>query len=139
VLDGTLWAGSEPIGFNLNFRSGDSFGMYQSGMEVDRTELEPGHLLNYFSICTAIEKGIQWFDFLRGDEPYKEGWGAQRRVSDRSRLFAPHLLSRVRQSALAAGRELRNWSAGWFGSSGNGARDFFGSDLGLDERFKFRP
>jgi CelD/BcsL family acetyltransferase involved in cellulose biosynthesis len=115
---GTLWAGEEPIGINLNFQSGDSTGMYQSGMETDRTELEPGHLLNYCSIGTAIERGVEWFDFLRGDEPYKEGWGAERRVLYRSRLFAPHLLARVRQSALAAGRELRNWSSGWFGSAG---------------------
>jgi len=118
---GTLWAGQEPIGINLNFQSGDSLGMYQSGMEMDRTELEPGHLLNYYSIGTAIERGIKWFDFLRGDEPYKEGWGAERRLLYRSRLFAPHLLSRVRQSALAAGRELRNWSTGWFGAAGQTA------------------
>lgn len=114
---GSLWAGEEPIGININFCSGGSFGMYQSGMEMDRTELEPGHLLNYFSIGTAIERGNQWFDFLRGDEPYKEGWGAQRRALFRSRLFAPHLLARVRQTALAAGRELRSWSAGWFGNA----------------------
>jgi len=116
---GSLWAGEEPIGLNLIFCSGDTFGMYQSGMEMDRTDLEPGHLLNYFSICSAVERGTKWFDFLRGDEPYKEGWGAERRVLYRSRLFAPHLLARVRQSALAAGRELRNWSSGWFGSAGS--------------------
>jgi CelD/BcsL family acetyltransferase involved in cellulose biosynthesis len=115
---GTLWAGEEPIGINLNFQSGDTTGMYQSGMETDRTELEPGHLLNYYTISTVIQRGGKWFDFLRGDEPYKEGWGAERRVLYRSRLFAPHLLARVRQSALAAGRELRNWSSGWFGSTG---------------------
>jgi len=115
---GTLWAGEEPIGINVNFQSGDSTGMYQSGMETDRTELEPGHLLNYFTIGTVIERGGKWFDFLRGDEAYKEGWGAERRALYRSRLFAPHLLARVRQSALAAGRELRNWSSGWFGGAG---------------------
>lgn len=116
---GTLWAEGKPVGFNLNFCRGKTVSMYQSGMEVDHFELEPGHLLNYFSIGTAIDRGFRWYDFMRGDEPYKQGWGAKRRVLYRSRLFAPHLLARVRQSALAAGRELKNWSSGWFGNAGN--------------------
>lgn len=112
---GVLSADNQPIALNLNFVAADSVGMYQSGIEMDRTELEPGHLLNYFTVGTAIEQGMRWFDFLRGDEPYKEGWGAERRGLYRARLFAPHLLARLRQSAIAAGREFRNWSTGLLG------------------------
>ncbi len=112
---GVLWAGEQPIGMNLIFFSGQTANMYQSGMETERSELEPGHLINYFSIGTAIERGAQWFDFLRGDEPYKEGWGAERQELSRVRLFAPHLAARLRQSAIAAGRGLRTWSSSLWG------------------------
>lgn len=114
---GVLWAAGQPVGMNLIFLTGGTANMYQSGMDPTRSELDPGHLLNYFSIEMAIERGAQWFDFLRGDEPYKEGWGAERRGLSRTRLFAPHLSARLRQRALAAGRELRAWSAAWLSPS----------------------
>lgn len=113
---GVLWAAGKPVGMNLIFFDGETANMYQSGMEPERTDLEPGHLMNYFTMGTALERGAKWFDFLRGDEPYKEGWGAERQVLSRTRLFAPHLSARLRQTALAAGRGIKAWSASWFGN-----------------------
>jgi CelD/BcsL family acetyltransferase involved in cellulose biosynthesis len=115
---GVLWASGQPVGMNLIFLEGTTANMYQSGMEPERSELEPGHLMNYFTMGTAIERGAEWFDFLRGDEPYKEGWGAERQVLCRKRLFAPHLSARLRQTALAAGRGIKAWSASWLSQPG---------------------
>ena len=98
---------------NLVFLHRAMAGVYQAGMDPERSELDPGHLINYFMIERAIEQKVEWLDFLRGDEPYKEGWGAERRVLCRSRCFAPHLSARLRQTALAAGRGLKAWSANW--------------------------
>ncbi len=112
---GVLWSEDQPVGMNLVFCPESTANIYQCGMETDRSELEPGHLLNYFTIVTAIERGVRWLDFLRGDEPYKEGWGAERQELWRVRMFAPHLTARLRQSALSAGRGVRAWTSGLWG------------------------
>lgn len=110
---GVLWSAGQPVGMNLVFLHRAMACVYQAGMDPERSELDPGHLINYFMIERAIEQKVEWLDFLRGDEPYKEGWGAERRVLCRSRCFAPHLSARLRQTALAAGRGLKAWSANW--------------------------
>lgn len=108
-----LFNAGRPVAASLIFTADRTAYMYQSGMDVDRADLEPGHLINTFSLQTAIESGYQWFDFLRGDEPYKEGWNAERIPLDRIRAFAPHLTARLRQTAIAAGRSLRAWTDTW--------------------------
>jgi CelD/BcsL family acetyltransferase involved in cellulose biosynthesis len=86
-------------------------------MDTDRMDLEPGHLINTYTIQAAIESGYEIFDFLRGDEPYKEGWNADRTPLYRTRAFAPHLAARLRQTAIAAGRTLKAWSTSWANAS----------------------
>ena len=103
--------GNDAIAANLIFTSNRTAFMYQSGMDTDRMDLEPGHLINTYSIKAAIESGYEVFDFLRGDETYKEGWNADRIPLFRTRAFAPHFAARLRQTAIAAGRSLKAWSA----------------------------
>ena len=44
---------------------------YQSGIDPDGLSHQPGRLSNLAAIRRAIERGDRFFDFLRGDEPYK--------------------------------------------------------------------
>ncbi len=65
----------QAIGVQLYFESNEGFQFYQSGYAPEAMHLEPGHLLFTAMIKRAILRGDQYFDFLRGNEPYKEFWG----------------------------------------------------------------
>ncbi|QDV25636.1 GNAT family N-acetyltransferase [Aureliella helgolandensis] len=78
------------IGVQLQFVSGSSIQMYQSGVDPAFMRLEPGHALVYYSVENAIEEGRSYYDFLRGDEPYKAHWGAQPISLVRRKLIAPN-------------------------------------------------
>jgi hypothetical protein len=78
-----------PLAILLMFDSGQTTSMYQSGIDTERLNLEPGHIVNAATIRHAINDGKRAFDFLRGDEPYKAGWLAQRVPLYRTYLFPP--------------------------------------------------
>lgn len=50
-------------------------GLYNSGFDPARAQLAPGIVLLAHVIRDAIERGLPIFDFLRGEEPYKYGFG----------------------------------------------------------------
>jgi CelD/BcsL family acetyltransferase involved in cellulose biosynthesis len=52
-------------------------GLYNSGFDVSRAALSPGIVLLGHVIRDAIERGVGRFDFLRGEESYKLGFGAR--------------------------------------------------------------
>jgi len=52
-----------------------SVGLYNSGFDPARAVLAPGIVLLAHVIRDAIERGVPVFDFLRGEEPYKYGFG----------------------------------------------------------------
>jgi CelD/BcsL family acetyltransferase involved in cellulose biosynthesis len=52
-----------------------SVGLYNSGFDPARAVLAPGIVLLAHVIRDAIDRGFPIFDFLRGEEPYKYGFG----------------------------------------------------------------
>ena len=64
----------------LCFDYGNSRLLYNSGYDPAFSYYSVGLILKAFTIRDAIEKGKQYFDFLRGDEPYKYNLGGQNRV-----------------------------------------------------------
>lgn len=54
---------------------GGSVGLYNSGFDPARAALAPGIVLLAHVIRDAIDRGFPVFDFLRGEEPYKYGFG----------------------------------------------------------------
>lgn len=68
----TLWLDEVPIAAEIGFRSRNRWFCYQSGIDPDYLEHEPGKLANIFILRDAEKFGIQYVDFLRGDEPYKQ-------------------------------------------------------------------
>ncbi len=50
-------------------------GLYNSGFDPAHAGLAPGIVLLAHVIRDAIDRGIPTFDFLRGEEPYKQGFG----------------------------------------------------------------
>jgi CelD/BcsL family acetyltransferase involved in cellulose biosynthesis len=64
----------EPAGSLYGFQFGDRFNFYLSGQDERYHPFGLGFILQIHAIKTAIEKGIKYFDFLRGIEGYKTHW-----------------------------------------------------------------
>lgn len=67
-----------PVAASLDLISGESQMNYCSGMSVQFEQSRPGWLGFSASIRHAIENGLACYDFLRGDEPYKQHWRGER-------------------------------------------------------------
>lgn len=61
-----------PLAADIGFRSRSQWFVYQGGIEPSALELEPGKMLNVWTLANAPSQGITAIDFLRGDEPYKK-------------------------------------------------------------------
>ena len=104
-----VWFQDRMLSTVLCFELGEGLGMYQSGTETELSHLEPGHLANAWTLRYAIDHGYRWFDYLRGDEPYKAQWGAVPTAVQRVRLWSPKLSTRLRRLAFSAGRSVVQW------------------------------
>lgn len=61
--------------YGFNFQ--DKFYFYLSGFSPEFAKYGLGNLLINFCIKDAIDKGLKYFDFLKGKENYKYKWNAQ--------------------------------------------------------------
>jgi hypothetical protein len=80
-----LWAGDELAASSLNFLVGGCWNGYMKGFAPRWSNSRPGTVLDSLRIQRAIEEGAQRFDFGRGDEPYKSGYGV--RIEENTRIF----------------------------------------------------
>jgi CelD/BcsL family acetyltransferase involved in cellulose biosynthesis len=64
-----------PVASFLCFEYAGTVGLYNSGFDPAHAKLAPGIVLLAHVIQDAISRGIATFDFLRGEEPYKLGFG----------------------------------------------------------------
>jgi CelD/BcsL family acetyltransferase involved in cellulose biosynthesis len=71
-----LTVGGRRIAAGVWFDDGETLFFYNAGVDPDARDLSAGVLLVARSIEMALQAGRSRFDFLRGDEPYKYGWGA---------------------------------------------------------------
>jgi CelD/BcsL family acetyltransferase involved in cellulose biosynthesis len=72
-----------PVAIIYCIRDGAIVSFYQTGYDLDLARYGPGRHIMAWAIRSAIEEGATGFDFLRGDEQYKAGWGAQARTDRR--------------------------------------------------------
>lgn len=72
----TLWLEDRPAAALFCLEYGDTIGVYNSGFDPAARALSPGVVLIARTIEDAIARGYRRYDFLRGDEPYKYGFGA---------------------------------------------------------------
>ena len=73
-----LVIGEQRVAALWNFVYQDRMMLYNSGLNpMDYSELSAGIVLLTFSIEDAIRRGLQYFDFLQGDETYKYRMGAK--------------------------------------------------------------
>lgn len=65
-----------PIAIEYQFFDTRAVYAYQAGIDLSMDSYSPGKLTMMAAIQFAIDRGCQYFDLLRGDEPYKANWRA---------------------------------------------------------------
>lgn len=88
------------------FRYRESTLYYLGGFAPELAKYSLGTVLTAHAIRQAICEGCAEFDFLRGDEPYKQRWMPESRVN--ARLLVPHPRS-VRSHAMLRLNRLENY------------------------------
>lgn len=63
---------------------------YQSGFIPDWQQISPGTLLLHYCIKQAHDQGMVEFDFLQGDEGYKNNWTTQHRTNCKITIYSIH-------------------------------------------------
>ena len=96
-----LDADGTAIAVILCMRAGDSVAFYTTGYSPEWGRYGPGRRIMARAIQAAAAEGATEFDFLRGDEPYKQEWGT-----------VPRSLDMIRRPTSGRGRAL--WTAGQF-------------------------
>ena len=99
----------QPLASMLLFNDVRTNYMYQSGVDTDRMKLEPGYQIALHAIECSIEDGFEFFDFLRGDEPYKARWDTVRTPIMRTRWVPRKLKSIVKHNLWVAGRAVKSY------------------------------
>jgi CelD/BcsL family acetyltransferase involved in cellulose biosynthesis len=74
---GVLRLNREPIAEIVCFDYGDRVYLYNSGYDPEHTAMSAGLLSKVYAIRDSIEKGRGTFDFLKGDETYKQQLGGR--------------------------------------------------------------
>ena len=69
-----------PVATSLCFDYDSSRLLYNSGYDPEFSYYSVGLLLDALCLREAIEQKLGYFDFLRGDEPYKAHLGGQQHV-----------------------------------------------------------
>ncbi len=97
----------EPIAVEFDLLDADTFYHYQSGFATAASSHRPG----WQGVMTAIERahqsGAKYFDFLRGEEPYKKSWGAVEVPQEKTILFPPRLVPQLQHFVDSSLRRLK--------------------------------
>ena len=94
---------------------------YQSGMDPERLDVQPGRLSCIAGLRRAVGEGRARFDFLRGDEPYKAQWRATPRPSLYARVVPRKPLAMARHAVWLAGRRAKETIKGGLAALGMSA------------------
>lgn len=65
------------VAASVSFSRESGVMLYNSGLDPEYRPHSVGIALHAAEIQQAINQGKEWYDFLRGNEPYKYGFGAQ--------------------------------------------------------------
>jgi len=108
----------KPVAAEYHLRGPHVVYAYQSGIDPNALEEEPGVLITLACIKRAIDEGVKFFDFLRGDEPYKAHWRAEPLAMEDIRIVPSNPSARLRHGLWLAGDSVRSWLKQSFNFSG---------------------
>lgn len=72
-----LTLNDKPVSVIYGFKYGNKLFNYLTGFDPEYSDYHVGHLLFLYSIRNATENGVREFDFMRGNEDYKQLWNTQ--------------------------------------------------------------
>jgi CelD/BcsL family acetyltransferase involved in cellulose biosynthesis len=98
-----------PVAVEYMLQGGGVVYAYQAGVDPQRLVDQPGRMMAALLIRRAIEEGLQGFDFLRGDEPYKAHWRAHPRRLSEWRIVPQRAVPQLRHTAWLAGGAMKHW------------------------------
>jgi CelD/BcsL family acetyltransferase involved in cellulose biosynthesis len=110
TLNGTV------VAMHLAFIHDQTISTYINGLDPNYMDAEPGFTLVGCSLTDAIERGMQCYDFLRGDEPYKQLWQAQARPLERISLTPHAVVPLLYDSAYAIAGNMKRLSQSFVSS-----------------------
>jgi CelD/BcsL family acetyltransferase involved in cellulose biosynthesis len=84
-----------PVAVEYQFIDKKTVYSYQAGMDPSIIEFPPGNLSIMTSIQFAIEQGCEFFDFSRGDQPYKVNWRATPKACNDVRIWPDNISGRL--------------------------------------------
>ncbi len=96
-----------PAAAEYHFAAGDTVYAYQSGVEPDLRDEEPGRFAAVATLEQAIDDGYRHVDFLRGDEPYKAHWRAEPQPTAVIRVVARNATAQFRDGVWRAARSVK--------------------------------
>lgn len=102
-----LESSGSPIAAEYNFASGQTTFAYQSGLDPERLDEEPGRVSMIFTVEHAIAEGHSRFDLLIGDESYKSHWRAIPEATTIWQVVPPRPAARWRHRTLETMRIAR--------------------------------
>lgn len=100
----------EVVATHICLMTENGFQMYQSGIQINKMEIEPGHLILTHIFKSAIERGYTNVDFLRGNERYKRNWGGKPTALYTVRCVSNRMSSTFKHQFIRGARQLKNWA-----------------------------
>ncbi len=107
LLMNWLELAGRPIAATYDLAGAGGVYAYQSGIDPASLDCQPGRLMNLASIRRAIERGDRFYDFLRGDEPYKANWRATPRPSYDAHVVSSRTSARLRFQVSSAAENVQ--------------------------------
>ena len=99
----------QPIAAEYQMIGGDTTYAYLAGIDPDRLDVSPGHMLQVANLKDVIGEGQRAFDFLRGDEAYKLRWGVEQRSCVDYHVVPQRHTAQLRHQVWLAGDTMKQW------------------------------
>ena len=96
----------QPAAAEYHLAAKDTIYAYQAGVDPDLLKHEPGRIIAIAFIERALARGVRAIDFLRGDEPYKQHWRAEPRLTSAVHIVSKRATAQLRHKALSVSRRI---------------------------------
>jgi CelD/BcsL family acetyltransferase involved in cellulose biosynthesis len=94
------------IAFQLDLEPRSRYYSLKIGYDPEFERFSPGKLLAYMMVSRAVASGIEAYELLGTDEPWKDRWTELAREQVEFRAFSPSPAGRLASSTFAYGRPL---------------------------------
>ena len=94
------------VAFDLALETGGVHYLLKTGYDPALARLSPGNLLRREMLARAFDEGLDSYEFLGTNEPWKLDWTGAARPRVLLQFFSPSLAGRTRWAAFAYGRPM---------------------------------